>query len=66
MYVFFCEEPEWIKNGLIRAATDIINLNVNHWVAALGDRKLMTKLAKGDMHAVDAMYHKKLLFKFTK
>ena len=56
--MFFCEEPERKKNGLIRAATDIININVNSWVAELGDRKLMTKLAEGDMHAIDAMYHK--------
>ena len=56
--MFFCEEPERKKNGLIRAATDIINFNVNSWVAELGDRKLMTKLAEGDMHAIDAMYHK--------
>ena len=36
--MFFCEEPERKKDGLIRAATDIINFNVNSWVAELGDR----------------------------
>ena len=58
MQAFICEEPERKKNGVIRAATDSINFNVNSWAAELGDRKLMTKLAEGDLHAIDAMYRK--------
>ena len=54
---FFCEEPSTKKNKLIKAVTDNIDIQVRGYVKAIGDRKLETKLADGDMHAIDAMYH---------
>ena len=47
---FFCEEPSTKKNKLIKAVTDNIDIQVRGYVKAIGDRKLETKLADGDMH----------------
>ena len=62
---FFCEEPSTKKNKLIKAVTDNIDIQVRGYVKAIGDRKLETKLADGDMHAIDAMYHKNCLTKLA-
>ena len=53
------------KNKLIKAVTDNIDNKVRDYVKAIGDRKLQTKLAAGDMHAIDAMYHKNCLTKLA-
>lgn len=45
------------KENLFRAATLIIDRNVRAAATKLQDRKLLTKLAAGDMHAIDAYYH---------
>ena len=51
---FFCEEG---GGTLHKAATLGIDNRVRSAATQLRDRKLLTKLAMGDMHAVDAVYH---------
>jgi hypothetical protein len=51
---FFCEE---MGGTLHKAATLAIDTRVRSAATQLQDRKLLTKLASGDMHAIDAVYH---------
>ena len=53
---FFCEEYDVDKN-LFKAATKDITKNVYKCAKQLCDRKLLAKLAPGDMIAINAKYH---------
>ena len=54
---FFCEGSE----DLINCQTVELDRNVRKMAEALGDSKILAKLAEGDMCATEAVYHKKCL-----
>jgi hypothetical protein len=51
---FFCEKDE---ENIHKAATFALDARVQSAAIELQDRKLLAKLAPGDMHAIDAVYH---------
>jgi hypothetical protein len=53
---FFCNEPAG-SAGLHKASTYNIDGNVRACALKVGDSALLTKLAAGDMIAIDAVYH---------
>ena len=55
---FFCNSEEGI---LFKCATTSLSKHVNVWATYLKDSKLLAKLSEGDMHAIEAKYHKKCL-----
>jgi hypothetical protein len=51
---FFCDKT---GGAMHKASTFDVDRNVRWCATQLQDRKLMSKLANGDMHALDAYYH---------
>ena len=57
---FFCDKDD-TREPLHSARTDKVDTRVREYAHALQDRKLLGKLSEGDMHALDAKYHRKCL-----
>ena len=57
---FFCGEDEG-KGPLHQAKTFNIDKRVRDYAETLQDHRLLAKLSIGDMHALDAKYHKRCL-----
>ena len=55
---FFCDKADGLMH---KASTMDIDTNVRSAANTLQDWRLLGKLAKGDMHAMDAYYHKSCL-----
>lgn len=55
---FLCNEPAGSAT-LHRACTQDIDVNIRKYAMELGDTDLLTKLALGDMVALEAKYHKR-------
>lgn len=58
---FFCDG---VNGELHKAATHDLDYRVRSTAEQIGDSKLLTKLATGDMVAIDAVYHLKCLNSF--
>ena len=56
--VFFCDEP---GGQLHKASTTDIDTHVRECATKLNDSGLLAKPAMSDMHALDALYHRKYL-----
>ncbi len=57
---FFCDEPAG-SAGLHKASTYNIDANVRKCALEVEDTAVLTKLAAGDMIAIDTVYHHKCL-----
>ena len=55
---FFCDKP---GGNLHRASTLEVDTKVRKYATELNDTSLLTKLAAGDMVAIDAIYHTKCI-----
>ena len=55
--MLFCNFYVITGTNLRRAATFAVDSNVRAAATKLQDHKLLSKLAAGDMHALDAYYH---------
>ena len=62
---FFCDKDD-TREPLHSARTDKVDTRVREYAHALQDRKLLGKLSEGDMHALDAKYHRKCLTALSK
>ena len=58
---FFCDKS---GGNLHRASTIEVDTKVRKYATELNDTRLLTKLAAGDMVAIDAMYHTKCIVGF--
>ncbi|CAB3979700.1 Hypothetical predicted protein [Paramuricea clavata] len=58
---FFCDKP---GGNLRRASTLEVDTKVRKYATKLNDTSLLTKLAAGDMVAIDAIYHTKCIVAF--
>ena len=59
--MFFCDKP---GGNLHRASTLEVDTIVRKYAIELNDTTLLTKLAAGDMVAIDAIYHTKCIVAF--
>ena len=58
---FICPDPILPSQKYSKASTMNIDNNVRVMATELNDTVLLAKLSEGDMHALDAVYHKECM-----